>query len=419
MSWNNRVCNSDSNATIVDALRAYSDVTELAGPVDFSYGPQGPLKFERLVGAGVNKEFIGATTSDLQALKEWLSETNDLVLGHFCYDVKNLLEAIESKHRPRVDFPLFRFLVPEHVAFLNGGEWRIHSHSEILELHENKAFIPLSGIIRTGVTENQYLSTLDSILRHIQLGDIYETNFCIEHFAEKSCIDPSLLFEQMVMDAKAPFSCRISHESKHLLCASPERFMTKVGSRVFSQPMKGTNRRQPDNAEAMEALRNDPKERAENIMIADLVRNDLSKFAALGSVKVDELCGVYPFTHVNQMISTISCELRKDAHPLDILLGAFPMGSMTGAPKVMAMQLMEDHEGFGRGLFSGAAGYFTPDLDFDFNVVIRSILYDEQTENLSFPTGSAITNNSDPRREWEECQLKAEAMRRLLKAHAG
>jgi len=394
-------------------------VTELAGPADLSHGPHGPWKFERLLGAGMHKEFIGATVRDLQALKEWLTETNDLVLGHFCYDVKNLLEAIETKHRPRVEFPLFRFFVPEHVAILSAGEWRIHSHEDIHKNHKNRVLNNFIGTIRTGLTENGYVSTLDSILRHIQLGDIYETNFCIEHFAEESSIDPALLFEQMVVDAKAPFSCRLSHSGKHLVCASPERFMAKVGNQVFSQPMKGTNRRQPDNAAAMDALRNDPKERAENIMIADLVRNDLSKFATQGSVKVDELCGVYPFTHVNQMISTVSCELRQDAHPLDILLGAFPMGSMTGAPKVRAMQLMEDYEGFGRGLFSGAVGYFTPDLDLDFNVVIRSILYDEQTGNLSFPTGSAITINSDPRREWEECQLKAEAMRRLLKAHAG
>jgi len=401
VNWNDRVCHQDPNSAIVDALRSDDNVLEFVNPHDRCYGPQGPLKFDRLLGAGIHREFIGSTESDFQELKKWLSISNDFAFGHFTYDVKDLLESLGSNHRPRVAFPMFRFFIPQHVAILNEGEWKIHSHNPLPIPIVNKALNVSIGTIQSRFAKEDYLSNVQAILRHIQLGDIYETNFCIEHFAEKSSIDPPLLFEQMLVNTKAPFSCRVAHGGRHLLCASPERFMAKVGSRVFSQPMKGTNRRQPDNATAMEAL-----------------RNDLSKFAKRGSVKVDELCEVYPFAHVNQMVSTVSCELREDAHPLDMLLGAFPMGSMTGAPKLRAMQLMEDYEGFGRGLFSGAVGYFTPDLDFDFNVVIRSILYDEQTGNLSFPTGSAITINSDPRREWEECQLKAEAMRRLLKAHA-
>jgi para-aminobenzoate synthetase component 1 len=419
VNWTNRICHQDPNTATIDALRSDDNVLEFVNPHDFSFYPQGPVKFDRLLGAGIHREFIGSSEGDFHELKKWLSAINDFAFGHFTYELKDLLESLRSKQQPRVEFPMFRFFVPQHVAILNEGEWRIHSHAQLHETVDNKTIEPFIGTTHSGATEEMYLSKVQSILRHIQHGDIYETNFCIEHFADHSIINPPLLFEQMVRHSIAPFSCRLAHGGKHLLCASPERFMAKEGNRVFSQPMKGTNRRQPDNAAAMEALRNNPKERAENIMITDLVRNDLSKFAKRGSVMVDELCGVYPFAHVNQMVSTVSCELREDAHPLDMLLGAFPMGSMTGAPKVRAMQLMEEYEGFGRGLFSGSVGYFTPDLDFDFNVVIRSILYDEHSGNLSFPTGSAITINSDPELEWEECQLKAEAMRRLLKEHAG
>jgi para-aminobenzoate synthetase component 1 len=194
--------------------------------------------------------------------------------------------------------------------------------------------------------------------------------------------------------------------------------MMKKGKRLISQPMKGTNRRMIDNDAQMHRLRNDAKEVSENVMITDLVRNDLSRSAQKGSVKVDELCGVYPFAHVNAMISTVSAELRDEIHPLDAILNAFPMGSMTGAPKVRAMELMDGFEDFERGLFSGAVGYFTPELDFDFNVVIRSILYNADQKIAAFPTGSAITINSDPEKEWEECMLKAEAMRNVLKNHA-
>ncbi|MGB0918258.1 MAG: chorismate-binding protein, partial [Flavobacteriales bacterium] len=159
-------------------------------------------------------------------------------------------------------------------------------------------------------------------------------------------------------------------------------------------------------------------ERAENIMITDLVRNDLSRSAKKGTVKVEELCGVYEFEHVNQMISTVSAELREDVHPLDALLNAFPMGSMTGAPKIKAMELIDESEGFSRGLYSGSVGYFTPDLDFDFNVIIRSILYNSEKRVVTFPTGSAITINSDPEKEYEEMILKAEAMRDVILNHA-
>ena len=154
------------------------------------------------------------------------------------------------------------------------------------------------------------------------------------------------------------------------------------------------------------------------MMITDLVRNDISRSAKKGSVKVDELCGVYEFEHVNQMISTVSAELREDVHPLNALLNAFPMGSMTGAPKIRAMELIDQFEDFSRGLYSGSAGYFTPDLDFDFNVIIRSILYNEEKQVVTFPTCSAITIQSDPGKEYEECMLKAEAMRNVLINHA-
>ena len=156
------------------------------------------------------------------------------------------------------------------------------------------------------------------------------------------------------------------------------------------------------------------KEKSENVMVVDLVRNDLSRICKAGSVKVDELFGLYSFPHVHQMISTISGDLADGLNWIDCIKASFPMGSMTGAPKKRVMELIEQYEQTKRGLFSGAIGYVKPGGDFDFNVVIRSILYNEADRYLSFQTGGGITYNSDAEKEYEESLLKAEAMMKVL-----
>lgn len=393
-------------------------IADLVNPSPYGYGPAGPLKFERLVGVGVHSEFSGDSPEAIQSLRRWLSEAGDFVFGHFCYDTKNILENLDTSSPQRIAFPMFRFFIPQHVAILSDAKWVMYSHGTPAFKGSGKKPVRHVGHVQSGRSESEYISDILRIKRDIQSGEFYEANYCVEHWAEGCHIDVPTFFDEMTAALQAPFSCRLSMDGKHLISASPERFMMKTGDRVISQPMKGTNRRAAENTAAIHSLMNDPKERAENIMITDLVRNDLSKFARKGTVKVDHLCDVHAFAHVNQMISTVSCDAREDVHPLDILLSAFPMGSMTGAPKVRTMQLMDRYEGFARGLFSGSIGYFTPDLDFDFNVVIRSVLFDEHTHFLSFPTGSAITINSEPEQEWRECQLKAESLRSLLAAHA-
>ena len=149
-------------------------------------------------------------------------------------------------------------------------------------------------------------------------------------------------------------------------------------------------------------------------MITDLVRNDLSRTAQKGTVQVQELCGIYSFQQVHQMISTITSKLDDKYSLIDVLKLTFPMGSMTGAPKISAMKIIEELEATKRGLYSGAIGYFSPNGDFDFNVVIRSILYNQEKKYVSFSVGSAITSLSNPEDEYEECMLKAGAMHEVL-----
>ncbi|MFZ1496974.1 MAG: anthranilate synthase component I family protein [Saprospiraceae bacterium] len=271
--------------------------------------------------------------------------------------------------------------------------------------------------IQARVPKSEYLQNVAAIQQHIIEGDLYEMNYCQEFYAEQAEITPITLFEQLNNLTQSPFAAFYKNRQQYVLCASPERFIKKIGRKIISQPIKGTMRRGSSNAEdawLQQALANSEKDRAENVMIVDLVRNDFARSCQSGSVQVEELFGIYTFRQVHQMISTISGTLRKNVSWVTAIRNAFPMGSMTGAPKVMAMQLIEQYEASKRGLYSGAIGYITPRGNFDFNVVIRSLLYNAANRYLSFQVGGAIVYDSEPEKEYEECLLKASAIMRVL-----
>ncbi|MBP8192996.1 MAG: anthranilate synthase component I family protein, partial [Chitinophagales bacterium] len=257
----------------------------------------------------------------------------------------------------------------------------------------------------------------EKIKTHIQLGDIYELNFCQEFYAGDALIDTVRVFQKLNQLSKAPFTSFFKNEGNYLMCASPERFLKRQNNTLISQPIKGTRKRIQDKKQdnlLKQQLFFDEKERSENVMIVDLVRNDFSRIALKNSVEVEELFGIYSFEQVHQMISTVTCTIPQDLSFSEIIKAVFPMGSMTGAPKIAAMELIEQYEPTKRGLFSGAVGYMTPKGNFDFNVVIRSILYNEQNQYVSIQAGSAITIDCDAEKEYEECLLKAKAMLEAL-----
>jgi para-aminobenzoate synthetase component 1 len=276
-----------------------------------------------------------------------------------------------------------------------------------IQIQEYESVLELN--IQCKFSKEEYIKTVNQLKAEISAGNIYETNFCIEFFSNSADLNPILVFEKLSMGSPTPFSNYFKWFDKFIIGASPERFLAKRGNKLISQPIKGTAKRSHDAVEDWEyktALQNHPKERQENVMIVDLVRNDLTKSAQSGTVKVEELFGVYSFKQVHQMISTVVCEAKEDLSVVDILKNTFPMGSMTGAPKIKAMQLMEHHERSKRGIYSGAIGYISPNNDFDFNVVIRSVLYNATEKYLSFQAGSAITYYADAEKEYEECLLK-------------
>jgi para-aminobenzoate synthetase component 1 len=332
------------------------------------------------------------------------------------------VEQLQSLHNAQVPFPELSFFTPDHLIRITDEYWEIESSDPSLPEKILKTIIPSDEssvhTIQSSITKEEYIKRIEKIREHILQGDIFEMNFCQEFKLEASVINPIETYLQLTELSPMPFSCLYKCDDQYLICASPERFIQKTGDKIISQPIKGTAKRslQPEeDLKIKEQLASSEKERAENIMIVDLVRNDLSRSCEPGTVIVEELCKVYTFRQVHQMISTISGKQRNDVHPSEVIRQAFPMGSMTGAPKVRAMELTEKYEGFRRGIFSGAVGFITPEGDFDFNVVIRSIVYNQKTKQAALYAGSAITWASDAALEYEECLTKADTMFQVLK----
>ena len=395
----NEVCLLDSN----NSLDKYSSFTFLLG-VDA-------------------KSSLHATSKDnFDALAQYRSQTEDFILGFLGYDLKNELEDLQSNNHDELDFPDLFFFQPKKLFLIHENILSFHYLPEVAHeiktdwqsIKSDKKAENLKVKLR--IHKDDYHARVTKMLDHIHRGDIYEANFCQEFYANGK-INPVATFRHLNAISLAPFASFFKFDDNYLLCSSPERYLKKVGDKIISQPIKGTaprsENKEEDSAFA-KALEADPKERTENIMITDLVRNDLSRTALKGSVQVEELCGVYSFKQVHQMISTITSQVPENIDPVEILETTFPMGSMTGAPKLSAMQIIEELEVSKRGLYSGSVGYFTPQGDFDFNVVIRSILYNAQKNYISFSVGSAITAQSIPEKEYEECLLKAKAMREVL-----
>jgi para-aminobenzoate synthetase component I len=364
-----------------------------------------------------------------QAFQTFIDESNDWIFGYFTYELKDYVENLQSHNRDELNFPLLRFFRPEFVGIITGEQLELfyhehHSSPERLEhlkllfsRREKELSIPEINFM-PAITKEQYLADVKAVKHQIQLGEIYEMNYCMAYEANIYALNVNELYERLNNLSEAPFSVFYEDDTHAVLSASPERYLRKTGKTIISQPIKGTRARKLGiEDEVVKAqLRNDPKEIAENMMITDLVRNDLSKISAPQSVIVDELLGLYSFKTVHQLITTIRATLKDGVEMAEILRATFPMGSMTGAPKIRAMQLIEKFEHRRRGLYSGAFGYITPNGDFDFNVVIRSLLYNKQNGHLAFQVGSAITALSDAAAEYEECLVKAEALLRSTKS---
>lgn len=381
------------------------------------------------------------------------SHADAYLFGWLGYDLKNEIETLESRNTDYIDLPDLFFMVPGVLLELDRANAQVSvvcsdglPETEVLlertcehigsgepparstgqgaaaytesragadpsktnnatetPAYELKGLISLEGW-------TQYRAKVQCIKAFIEQGDTYEVNFTHPlkgHFKGDS-LD---LFAAMRKRGPVPFGAWVSLGETQVCCASPERFLQKQADRLVSQPIKGTSPRSDDpyeDAQLVQRILRHEKNRAENVMIVDLVRHDLSQVCEPGSVHVPELLHVQSFATVHQLVSTVAGVLRPEVDAVQAIKACFPMGSMTGAPKIRTMQIIEQLELYRRGIYSGAIGYMKPDGDFDFNVVIRTAII--RGEELYYPVGGAITSDSDAREEWEECLVKARAL---------
>lgn len=338
------------------------------------------------------------------------------------YDLKNQTEQLSSHHDDHINFPEALYFEPEILISENqDGIYIHHEHPEEIfaqiEDSNPASVTPQNISLKSRLDRREYIDIIGKVREHITKGDLYEMNFCNEFYAENIILDPVSCFLQLSAKSPMPFACLLKADNHVVISASPERFLKHEKGQLTSQPIKGTIRRgvtPEEDTDLRHKLLHDEKERAENLMIVDLVRNDLSRSCLPGTVQVNELFGIHTFPRVHQMISTITGTLRPDVNPATAIKNAFPMGSMTGAPKIKAMQLIEAYESFKRGIFSGAIGYYTPEGDFDLNVVIRSLIYHSGDNYLSLPVGSAITYDAIAEEEWKECLIKRDSVLSIL-----
>lgn len=382
-------------------------------------------KFDFVLACGVSAECVGQVGTSLNELKVFKDMNKTWLFGFLGYDLKNQIETIKSDNFNGLHFPDLYFFVPKYLIVCKNNKIEVvlgdknilrEIYSTVIPFKEDDQRVALKKRLR----KSDYLAKLKKLQSHIAKGDVYEINFCQEFFAENANINPVECFERLSGISPNPFSCFFKIYDKFILSASPERFIAKSKNKIIIQPIKGTAKRSKNTKEDEQLktdLQSNIKERAENVMIVDLTRNDLTKVCEKASVQVEELFKIYSFPQVHQMISTISGNCERNLNFVDVIRSTFPMGSMTGAPKVSAMELIEKYEKTKRGAFSGSIGYVTPENDFDFNVLIRSIFYNSKAKYLSFQVGGAITFLSDAEKEYEESLLKATAMLEVLKSN--
>ena len=385
---------------------------------------------ETLAGFGVHKHL---ESTHIQDAPSFCEAHADYIFCHITYDVKNQLEALTSRNEDHVGFPLFDFLIPQIVVEVQPEEVHLlyhdeeHSQIEVRAIFEKIVSFQADtkqerkqGLAFRRIDQERYLSDIRTLKQDIQRGNLYQGNYCQEFLWENVVLDPARFYQYGFDRMPNPFSVFYRTGQHALMSFSPERFLRFEDDTVTSQPMKGTSPRHADpivDEVNRKALETSEKDRRENVMIVDLVRNDLSHFAIPGSVHVPELYTIETYPKVHQMHSTVTAQIRPNVHPIHVLLKAFPMGSMTGAPKISALQILDRLEHSRRGMYSGTIGFFTPEGNGDFSVVIRSLVYNASTGYLSCHAGGGVTDLSDPQAEYEESLVKARPIFDLVDEH--
>lgn len=360
---------------------------------------------------------------DTAALDAYLNQNEkEYRVGFMSYPSRNS----QANPSEKIDFPTIGFFVPRYVVeidekgtltYLKGNKDNYSSRKIEDFLNHSKKENNNKIRLQSQLSKSEYLSRIHALQTAMKNEDVCVAVFCQTFYAAQHKINPKTTYFHLNKRSKSPFSCFLQWDEKYVLSASPERFIKKEGNKLITQPIKGTARRGTTKSEDnrfKEELISSQKEREENTLVVQGIKDELAQIAYRNSIDVESFFQVHTFETVHQLISTISAELPSDITFGTLLNAVFPMGSMVGFPKVKALELLNKYENFDRGLYSGTIGYIKPNGDFDFNVVIRSILYDNERENIMCPVGGGITLQSSPEDEYNECLIKLKVLQDTL-----
>ncbi|HLW40449.1 MAG TPA: chorismate-binding protein [Brumimicrobium sp.] len=360
---------------------------------------------------------------DVDALDAFLNRhKEDYRFGFVSYTSHNH----PSNKKDKIGFPKIGFFVPRYVVeidkkgtltYLKGNKNGYSSRKIDGFLNHSKGESRNQVQLESQLTQSEYLTQINALQADMNREKVGVVVFCQEFYAEKQEINPKTTYFQLNQKSKSPFSCFVQWNEKYVLSASPERFIKKEGTKLITQPIKGTAKRgktQEEDEAFKNRLLSSEKEIEENTLVVEGIKNDLMQVAKKETVDVESFSQIHSFETVHQLISTISAEIEPETSFGTILKTVFPMGSMVGFPKEKALKLLDKYEAFNRGLYSGTIGYIQPNGNFDFNVVIRSILYDDENKTIICPVGGGITLQSSPEDEYNECLIKLNVLQDTL-----
>lgn len=386
--------------------------------------------YEAVLAVDAHKVFQSDSKEALEDLKEYRKANKDWLFGYLSFNAADKT-SVKNKESKLPKYPKLHFFHPKKIFLLKQNSIEIH-YASICEEEIEADWNTINNIkvedyerealhlpIQAKLSKQAYLEKINKIQDYIRQGKITEINFCQEFYAHAELKNPLAIYQHLNAISSTPFASYVRMEEDYILCASPERYLSNTAGLIKAQPIKGTAKRKENTLEDRKirlGLETNEKEIAENVLITEMLVEEFYEIAEEESVQITELCKAYSFKQVHQLISTIVCHLKPELSEVDAIKATYPMGSMTGIPKDITLKIIEELENFDRGLYSGSVGYFAPNGDFDFNVVIRSILYNAKSKYVSFAAGGAITALSDPEEEYQETMLKVKAMEEVLGA---
>ncbi len=362
-------------------------------------------------------------------------------VGYLAYDLCNYIEklsksVVDDINSPDLYFGLYDWvIIIDHLmnkTLIATPDINVRDEKQIVDhvcnlikdaqnngidklCYEQKTFPKVK--VESNFKKKDYIDTIEKIREYIKNGDIYQANMT-QRFHGKVSMSSFELYRDLRKISPAPFGAFLNFEDVHILSNSPERFIKVSDNFIQTRPIKGTRPRGKNEEEDLllkNELLNSKKDKAELLMIVDLERNDIGRVSKTGTVKVPELFKLEEYANVHHLVSTVVGEIKKDKDIVDVISSTFPGGSITGAPKIRAMEIIDELEPTARNVYTGSVGYIGFDSNADFNIAIRTII--KKNDDVFFQVGGGITWDSNPEDEYEETLHKAKSIMNAIRGY--